>query len=1118
MNDFRDVINFIEGGLNYDDDLIVIPPGQSRNMRNVVSTDDSNFNVKTNLKGNTLRSTAVGGGAFTYPAGALKVIGFVEDKEDKAGIFFVYSSTGKHSIIKYYSDVNQLEYIVNGATYGSLLNFASDSFIDAVIIGNEDDKQLVWVDGNNNEPRSCLIDSDIYVSSDVLSYYRKPLLSEVNVIYIDTNLNKNNLKGKLFQFAIRKKFLIDNSFSVLSPYTKIPIPQNDENPSGRFTTIAKNNVIAVSFVDPGELNVEYELCYRIIDIGLGAPSDWYISGVKMQHSGISAYFNFTNDETGVLLESTESDRVYDYVPDYANHVATIDSNQVVFGGVTEGYDNMDLDDVDVTLTGSVVTLATFYYTKSATIAHSAPRERFYVTKDTDDDYYYLVVVSGGAQGVFSYANTEGVTDDDVRYYLAAQIGNLENVSTMGSADDYIDVINTTGSDLLVSLFRSKAGVKQPSFKLGSKQFFGIQYLRNGKPFYVTGNTDYDSTNNPFVFDVPEGTGVGYSNRFNNFYYRIKWEINHSPPELATHWQWVYLGNNIDYHEVYLVSKEDDVTHEGDFTLLSKSMISNFRLAYGDDINYGFDIQKGDRIRFSGFFANGDYIHIPQAEMFQDSVFDYEILAVDDDYIKIQNIERESFFDSNDFFYVQAYRFKGISESAGIYQAISPVYEIYTSGENRYHRGDDNDQTAIHAADGYFNSYFGNCFKQYTVFVNESNADEYTSLKSAFGWMENHNASLLYDSNIQSFGKTNILNEFAERRTWNKIRWGGMYLDESGINYMRSFGYIDEKPLDDRNGQITKLEQLGDTLKAYQERKTTSFYLKAKSSVNPDGSLTYVFSNDVMSDGRQSITDYGCTHFSSYVKNVRGAYFFDIINAAVIKDTQGGLVPISDIKMHTYFKDKARAILEYGISDVDILGGWDEDLDMYFITFRVPGDSQSSINETIGFFESKDRWECFCDFIPEYYGKISGFTALAFHEGTLYTQNTNSTRNNFFGVQYGSIIDVIAKGDPSVVKTWESISIISNGQWSPSTNGDIEITIPSLMQSRLVAGKFKQQEGIYKSEFLRNALDGNSNFVRNRLQTGHVLRGNVVRVRLRNSDTSEANIRMVIINSKVSDNG
>jgi hypothetical protein len=153
MTQNQDVIIFPGSGLNSDDDLLFLTKGDARYRLNVTISDDYNSNVLSNIKGNTIKNNS---GTFTYPAGNLRVIGVKENKEDKASIFCIYSSSGEHSIVQYYSDTDTLEYILRGGNpvgppngIGSLLNFQINYFVDMGIVGNQDDKFLVLTDNYN---------------------------------------------------------------------------------------------------------------------------------------------------------------------------------------------------------------------------------------------------------------------------------------------------------------------------------------------------------------------------------------------------------------------------------------------------------------------------------------------------------------------------------------------------------------------------------------------------------------------------------------------------------------------------------------------------------------------------------------------------------------------------------------------------------------------------------------------------------------------------------------------------------------------------------------------------------------------------------------------------------
>lgn len=1202
-NENIDIISFAQGGLNSDDDILLLPPGDARFRQNVVISDDFNFNVLTNTKGNTLKNNT---GTFSYPAGSIRVIGFVENKEEKAGIFFIYSSTGEHSIVQYYSETDTLEYILRGGSsvtppigIGSILNFDLDYFVDAGIIGNEDEKYLVWTDGNN-EPRIINIQeainytyglTSVYgsITEDVLRFYKVPLMVPLTIDYQTQVTQQNNVRGQIWQFAVRKKF-IDNTYSVLGPHAEIKIPNEEETAYGDFVRININSWIRVRFTDPGdELVDEYQLFFRICDIGSESTGNWYRSNINGVVVGSFIDFYFFNDGDDLAVDQDDANRIYDYVPDLADHMHIIDSNRVVFGGITEGYDNIPEADLDVGLSheygmidgdGYIVALDF-----SENVANAATSGNINTApKSTLNEYHYSLKL--GTDGV-DLSLTYGMTAAEVAEEMANRVSNLTNwTGNYTSPNTFFTVTNNTGTSVYVYMNVVEPHEVYNSFKCGSTQYFGLVYYVNGKPSFIqtTSRSDIFNVDIPYQYEAANtlaetGTHAGADNLANlvvsgspwttdqwvgyrvlnitdgslgivtsntantlyatlsggteddwdfgdvyeiyyynfNFYNKVNWEITHLPPSGATHYQWAYLGSNIDRYNYYLLSESDDITIDGQYMLISKDIITNFVDAFGGTINYGFDIQPGDRFRLIGIMLSN------RDTLLSNSFIDTEIISVDSSSIKINFIsELTTSLWIGFYLLIEIYRIKPVGTSNGIYQAVSPMFEIYDDGGTMRHRGDTQDQTSLVPAEGTFNPYFGDTFFQRKVLLNNNNSSNYSpgadNLAHRHTWIENRAVSVMYDSTVTSFGKPNVKNDFAKQDYFNKIRWGGKYLDESGVNFMTKFDFDDVRVLDDRNGRINKIHQIGDTLKVYQERKVNSFYLKTTSSTAADGSQTYVFNSDVLSDVRQSVFDFGCTHFSSYVQTVRSAYYFDIINAVVIKDTPGGPIEVSDQKMHSYFKQKSKDILEYS-GTVLVLGGYDEDLSMYLITFFDPDSPSDPINETLGYYEPLERWVSFYSYLPEYYGKISGDTALAFCDGQMYLQNSNSTRNNFCGSQYTSIVDVHSNGNPQEVKAYSSISNISTGSWAPDQDGDVLITLPIEMQSRLLHGKFKVQEGVYNSEFLRDALvtdgTGTTTFERSQLHNGRALRGLEMRARLRNTDTNEANLRLVTVKSSFS---
>lgn len=1137
MPENNDIITFERGGLNSDDDLLFIPKEDARFRQNVVRSDDYNFRILTNVLGNTLKNNS---GGFSYPSGNLRVIGFVENKEEQAAIFFIYSDAGEHSIVQYYSDTDTLKYILDGgsAGVGSILNFQEDKYIDAGIIGNEDDKYLVFTDNYNDTRILNIIRAINYtassgspayssISNELLTFYKKPYLGYVRVFgsSYDSGFNGDNISQKIFQFSIRLRYY-DRTYSPLSPYSNF-LYTIDEIPSGRLSDEIANNriIIQLNFDNDTTLVESYQLLFRNIDIGSGVAGNWYIyDNYDYTSTGMKS-IDFYNDKNIGIISTEETLRYYDYIPQLAEHVGIIDSNRVVLGGAKEGYPNVDYgnsSEWDVTLAATEVSISSIYegiqYEHNDIIDNGGSNPTSIVFNYTEatstDNFYSLYILESPSITSEStiIQSSFGVTHTSIYSELATWVNGLSyDLTAVAGATLTISINGGSANIYGIYLIVLSVAPIWNTLKTGATYKYGLLYHFNGRLGFV-------QTSDDLIEDTPNYGDI--TSTYTNYYLRADLTIDHIAPTGATHYQVVSFGSNIDYFEQYAVrynpSDKTDSTanytlYYDDYNTIIKrdDMLNNFNDAYNGSVDYGMDIEAGDIIRFIGEFdsISGSGVTQYDVQLFNTN-YEYIISSVSTTEIKCSYSALANISTTSGYVLIEIVRFK--KQIDYIAQEFSEVYSIDSNG---YHSANFQQQTGAQPAIVQVTEDFTDCWKSKQIFSKLGIGG------GRYAWMEKPKVSLYYDSYPSNFGRFNTVNENAATRTLNKIRWGGKFLDDSGYNFMSVFDGVDEKILDDRNGMINKIQQIGDTLKVYQERMTNSFYLKTTSSTSADGSQTYVFSDNVMSDARQSVFEYGCTHFTSYTKTTRAAYYFDIINGVVIKDTPGGPVEISEQNMHTYFKNKSIDILNYGIDSILVLGGYDEDLDMYLLTFLDPSTPAASINETIGYYIPEERWIAFYSYLPEYYGKISGNTALTFKNGQLYLQNSNTTRNNFFGVQYESIIDVHANSYPNEIKVYESMNNVGSGRWAPSTDGDIEITLPELMQSRLVEGKFKLQEGVYTSEFLRDALVkdgiGGTTFEKSQLIGGRFLRGHEMRIRLRNDDTDEANLRIVTVKSNIS---
>jgi hypothetical protein len=90
---------------------------------------------------------------------------------------------------------------------------------------------------------------------------------------------------------------------------------------------------------------------------------------------------------------------------------------------------------------------------------------------------------------------------------------------------------------------------------------------------------------------------------------------------------------------------------------------------------------------------------------------------------------------------------------------------------------------------------------------------------------------------------------------------------------------------------------------------------------------------------------------------------------VWRDSANGIFPISgryadaggdmDYKMSSYFKAKAKALLESGVNNVKVLSVWDEEYKLFYLSFHDSVNEDN--NETIVFHEPSNKWLCFAKF-------------------------------------------------------------------------------------------------------------------------------------------------------------
>lgn len=159
--------------------------------------------------------------------------------------------------------------------------------------------------------------------------------------------------------------------------------------------------------------------------------------------------------------------------------------------------------------------------------------------------------------------------------------------------------------------------------------------------------------------------------------------------------------------------------------------------------------------------------------------------------------------------------------------------------------------------------------------------------------------------------------------------------------------------------------------------------------------------------------------------------------------------------------------------------------------------------TIAWQEDKNRFATFYSFLPECYGTL-GDLLYSYNGGELWVHDQSDIRNNFYGVQYTTIVEPVFNVQPDTIKGWMSIgmeSIQENGgfEWSADITNDYS------QRSRLISANFALKEREFYSDFKRDTTDLSVQFP---IANGKILRSESLRVRLSSTYTGSILLRAI----------
>lgn len=391
-------------------------------------------------------------------------------------------------------------------------------------------------------------------------------------------------------------------------------------------------------------------------------------------------------------------------------------------------------------------------------------------------------------------------------------------------------------------------------------------------------------------------------------------------------------------------------------------------------------------------------------------------------------------------------------------------------------------TIFKAATGILKS--GDCFRVYQNMPFVNNAIQYRLTS----YVENMNISNLWVSNAWDYARPNRVDDNAKRITRpSTIIYSEKFIAETFINGLSTVYDDSFESYEQSFGGIYKLFSDKQSLHMFQELRTGQVLVAQVIYNDLQGNTTVGASEKVLSP--QAIYYDGIfgigKHPESFAVFANAEYFIDVRRGALVRLSNNGLTPISQIGfMHNYFTDKCADVLALS-QKVNIFGVWDKKFGEYIITFE--GIPNVLTSEVLGWNEKENAFSVFYN-IPSEGVCSNGVGYVAFKNGALWTQNTNPLQSNFFGVQYYPEIWTVLNEQPSIVKVLEGVGLESSEAWEV-----YQITTPSGQESNIIVSDFRNMEDNQYAEVWR---DINTPNVANPLFQGDALRGRTALLKLR----------------------
>lgn len=1095
------------------------------------------------------------------PDGLNKTLGWCVDFKNEAIVWMVWNSNGNHCVYRYYKLTDQIEAIVHPTTNPALydkmsrqLGLSQNTVVNCKVI----DGRLYWND-DSDRPKAFNIQKAIdytnlaatgYTAADepfdliIYPYIKNPPRYAPTVGYssdtVDEDgqvINFNNIRKKQWQFKYTYVYE-DFQESAYSPISVSPLPQEDVDAFGVWAEpITQNNTIVVG-INTGSNNVK-TIKIAVRDASNLNTGPFYlfeviekfdVDGSPLVNNDINLDIKFRNNTQLTNIDTERENTYFHNVPLKARDLILLDNKYVSMSMPLEGYDyketevdyeleevgvgtgfdtsfinmpftltNEEIQDEGVVLVYDVYTVfvpADFRANSEYRIQYKwydVVADGIYLTGDTElagfpeyvrDSIYDQLDASNTATWIYDAIAPPVIIEklDTDKVVIKLGYYNVENpdVDNPGYAKGL--VYSPSGSPAYTGL---KRGQYHPFALVYNDQFGRYNACFGDKKLYAS----------PLV-----SSGI----IFRNSVVKARMTINHRPPVWAHTYRIAYLPYN-SYTYCIQIPQVEQIKGDGangipsnKYFLKINQAITRIKDGYPNSLIEAYLWQNGDRAR-----------HVDEADS-------YELL---EEFSRIYELGDQSIIETgylcdhefktgattNKILGLEIYR-PNLTPQDKNYYEIGEEFPIINPGAaDRSHGGQQNQSgdlvtPAVSVLD------FGDIYHRLRM----SNDIDKPSLI-----VESNHLSDYYQSNGMSIGRP-VLRTELKQSLLGRVTRSENYIENTELNRLNIFlpgaEIYDVSELD---GEITRIIQKGDVLKIIQAHKETSVYIGKNYAKDGNGEDIILISDKTFGSFNKYDPYNGGTYPHAVVASEDYVYFLDLFTGDLMRSASNGTISLpKQYGMQLYFDEKCRAFRAY-TGEKDVFISIEPNQESVYTTFIMGNDvetivfSESQTNQGFMFFVEFS----YLFFKPEEFAWF-GDNMFSWTEGRFHIHGLGPD-NSFYGSERKSgSIEVVSNMYPEAQKTFEVLSIDTDGSWSAEMTVRTTNNHPFGQYTKIFEPMFKSREGLLNSAIPRNIRDLNGADDVQRLYSGNKMSGSAMVLKASSVDFSALReLKLTLINQR-----